>query len=73
MTATVDGIEDVVIVGGGDVGLATALALRKLNPDLGITVIDDLGADPPEVGKSTYQSILDIVRVYPEGSTTGAA
>lgn len=64
MTATDERIDDIVIVGGGDIGLATGLALRELNPDLGIAVVDDFTSDPPEVGKSTYQSILDILHGF---------
>lgn len=34
-----DVIDDVTIVGGGDAGLLTALALDRLNPDLTVEVV----------------------------------
>jgi tryptophan halogenase len=54
-------IEEVLVVGGGDIGLLTALSVRKLTPDLSVTVVDDFDADPPEVGKSTFREIVDVL------------
>ena len=56
-----DRITDVAIIGGGDIGLLTALILDRLNPDLSIRVIDDFSAEPPQVGKSTYKRIGSIL------------
>lgn len=54
-------ITSVTIVGGGDAGLLTALALRKLNPGLEIDVVDDFGETPTNVGKSTYRAIVPLL------------
>ncbi|WP_331232291.1 tryptophan 7-halogenase [Natronorarus salvus] len=54
-------IRRIIVVGGGDSGLLTALAIRKLNPDLDIRVIDDFEEEIPQIGKSTYWRILNIL------------
>jgi len=56
-----DTVEDVLIVGGGDVGLLTALALRKQLPELEIAVVDDFSSEVPQVGKSTYLEIQNLL------------
>jgi tryptophan halogenase len=56
-----DTIDDVTIVGGGDSGLLTALAVQRLNPDVDIAVVDDFRREIPQVGKSTYWKIQDIL------------
>jgi tryptophan halogenase len=56
-----DVIEDVTIVGGGDSGLLTALAIELMNPGIDVSVIDDFGRNVPQVGKSTYRSIGKIL------------
>jgi tryptophan halogenase len=53
--------DDVIIVGGGDVGLLTALSIRKLNPEMRVLVVDDFQQDIPQVGKSTYREIQNIL------------
>jgi tryptophan halogenase len=60
------GVDDVLIVGGGDIGLLTGLCIEKLNPDIDISIVDDFEDDPPEVGKSTYQEIVDILHDFLE-------
>jgi len=57
-------IEDVLVVGGGDVGLLTGLCVERANPDLDVAIVDDFGADPPEVGKSTYEEITGILHDF---------
>ena len=54
-------IDDVTIVGGGDVGLLTALSVRQLNPEIDVSVVDDFQQDVPQVGKSTYREIQSIL------------
>lgn len=54
-------IDDVKIVGGGDIGLLTALSIRQLNPDVDVTVIDDFEREIPQVGKSTYREIQNVL------------
>jgi tryptophan halogenase len=56
-----DDTETVTIVGGGDVGLLTALSIRKMNPGVDVSVIDDFQRDVPQVGKSTYREIQNIL------------
>ncbi|MFW6382415.1 MAG: FAD-dependent oxidoreductase [Haloferacaceae archaeon] len=54
-------IDEVTIVGGGDVGLLTALGIRQMNPNVGVTVVDDFQQAIPQVGKSTYREIQPIL------------
>jgi tryptophan halogenase len=56
-----DVIDDVTIVGGGDAGLLTALALERLNPDLDVEVVDDFDQAIPRVGKSTYVAVHQLL------------
>ncbi|NHN58359.1 MULTISPECIES: FAD-dependent oxidoreductase [Halorussus] len=58
MNGTVD---DVTIAGGGDVGLLTALAVRRMNPGVDVSVVDDFQQAVPQVGKSTYREIQTIL------------
>lgn len=46
-------IDDIVVGGGGDSGLLTALALNEGLDETDIVVIDDFEESVPEVGKST--------------------
>lgn len=57
-------IESVAVLGGGDAGLLAALCLRRLNPELAIAVIDDFGEGTPQVGKSTYKKITEILHAF---------
>jgi len=50
-----------VVVGGGDVGLLTALGIRKKLPEVEVCVVDDFGTDVPQVGKSTYLDIQNVL------------
>lgn len=54
-------LDKLVVVGGGDVGLLTALSVRKLNPSIDISVVDDFDRAVPTVGKSTFEKILNIL------------
>ncbi|MEF8852333.1 MAG: FAD-dependent oxidoreductase [Haloarculaceae archaeon] len=56
-----DVIDDVTIVGGGDAGLLTALALDRLNPQLDVSVVDDFEQAVPRVGKSTYVAVFQLL------------
>lgn len=66
MTQNSNGIDDVLIVGGGDVGLLTGLCIEKLNPGIDISIVDNFSEDPTKVGKSTYQEIVDILHRFLE-------
>lgn len=57
-------VDDVLIVGGGDIGLLTGLCIGRLNQDIDIAIVDDFSDDPPEVGKSTYHEIVDILHDF---------
>jgi tryptophan halogenase len=59
-----DEVIDVTIVGGGDSGLLAGLCLRQLNPGLEITIVDDFERDVPQVGKSTYKKITEILHDF---------
>ncbi|MFC4548867.1 MULTISPECIES: FAD-dependent oxidoreductase [Halorussus] len=54
-------VDDVLIVGGGDVGLLTALGIRKMNPAVDVSIVDDFRREVPQVGKSTYREIQNIL------------
>jgi len=54
-------LEDVLIVGGGDVGLLTAISLRQFCPRLDVRVVDDFDQEIPQVGKSTYLEIQSLL------------
>lgn len=57
-------IDSVTILGGGDSGLLTGLCIRKLNPELRIAIVDDFSKKPPNVGKSTYKEITNILHKF---------
>lgn len=52
---------DATIVGGGGVGLMTALAMREFNPELDVRVIDDFSQPLDSVGKSTFFKIRKLL------------
>lgn len=56
-----DTIDNITIVGGGDAGLMTALILKRVNSEVNITVVDNFDEDIPEIGKSTYVNIQQII------------
>jgi tryptophan halogenase len=43
----IDTIDDVIVVGGGDIGLLTALNVQKLNPGIDVSVVDDFQPRSP--------------------------
>lgn len=61
MTGDSQVVERVTIVGGGDAGLLTALALEKGLPGTDIVVIDDFEESVPEVGKSTLTALVRVL------------
>jgi tryptophan halogenase len=64
MNSDPEGIDDVLVVGGGDIGLLTGLCIEKLNPGVDVSIVDDFGQTPPEVGKSTYQDIVNVLHDF---------
>lgn len=62
-------VDSVTVVGGGDVGLLTALALEKSLGETSIVVVDDPDASVTEVGKSTLASVPrflhDLLEIQP--------
>jgi len=60
-TVTVDQVNEILIVGGGDVGLMTALQLNNHLSDIDIWVVDDFDQPVPNIGKSTYAAIKPIL------------
>ena len=50
-------IGEVLIVGGGNAGLITALLMREINSGIDVAVVDDFDEEIPEVGKSTLTYI----------------
>ena len=59
-----DTVDDVVIVGGGDIGLLTGLCVRQLNHDIDVSIVDNFQQDPPQVGKSTFYKIVDVLHTF---------
>ena len=59
-------VSSVTVVGGGDSGMLTALAIRQLHPDMTIRVVDDFSEDPPNVGKSTFYAIMTLFHDFLE-------
>lgn len=54
-------VESVSVVGGGDSGLLAALLVQKFNPGVDVRIIDDFSTPVPDVGKSTYIDILELL------------
>ncbi|MEF8801291.1 MAG: FAD-dependent oxidoreductase [Halolamina sp.] len=54
-------VDSVTVVGGGDVGLLTALALEKGLDSTDVVVVDDFEESVPEVGKSTLSYVVDFL------------
>ena len=56
-----DRIDSVTIVGGGDAGLLAGLALRQLNRDLDVAIVDDFSQPNPQVGKASFLEIRSLL------------
>jgi len=54
-------VDSIVLVGGGDNGLLTALALERRLDDVDVSVIDDFDEPQPRVGKSTLTSFVEFL------------
>lgn len=54
-------VNDVLIVGGGAAGLLTGLSIRKFNPKIEVSVVDDFDETPPNIGGATFQLITEIL------------
>jgi tryptophan halogenase len=54
-------VDSITVVGGGDVGLLTALALEKELDSTEVVVVDDFEESVPEVGKSTLSYVVDFL------------
>lgn len=63
-------IDSIGVVGGGDAGLLTALALEKGLEDPEVFVVDDFDQSVPEVGKSTLRYLLTFLHDRLEISPT---
>lgn len=63
-------IDSIGIVGGGDAGLLTALAVEKGLDDAEVFVVDDFEQSVPEVGKSTLKFLLTFLHDRLEISPT---
>jgi tryptophan halogenase len=55
-------IDSITVIGGGDAGLLTALALDRELDDTDIVTIDDFDESVPEVGKSTLSYVTTFLR-----------
>lgn len=53
-----DQVDSFLVVGGGDAGLMTALALEKGLAEAEIVVVDDFDESVPQVGKSTLSTLV---------------
>lgn len=61
MSSNPQPVDSVTIVGGGDAGLLTALALERGLSETEIVVVDDFEAAVPEVGKSTLTALVRVL------------
>jgi tryptophan halogenase len=55
-------IESITVVGGGDAGLLTALALDRELDGVEVVVVDDSDESVPEVGKSTLSYVVTFLQ-----------